>query len=447
MTLVKVRQSFQLAKNKFKSKRSRYSIFQIFLWALYKFRPGPFKAIAETGGPNVYDLTPSHGLNVDGKANADSFSLELEGLNRVYDSLPGKSTNVQLATPGQKRILWVVPDWTNVWGGGHYTIFRFANYFASSGWQSDLFIYDNSRHGNGLYLERQLNDAVPNCNLRVFTHENSLPSAAYDAVVATTWQSAYWVKSLAGSAEKFYLMQDFESIFYPGGTSYLQAEYTYEFGFHGITGGEWLKSIYERYGSTAMAYKFAVDHAIFYPGNERSGDQSSLRDIENIFFYARPSTERRCYELGVCALKLIADKYPDINILVAGLDDIGSLPFKAEKLGNLPIHKTADLYRACDLGIALSGSNLSYLPLELMACGCPVISNKGPQVEWFLKHMQNSYLVPPVPSAFLQAFEHLKDNHELRKTLVARGIQEISENTWEAQCLNILKYVTLKTSR
>jgi glycosyltransferase involved in cell wall biosynthesis len=433
----------QVVLRKYKQKRSNYTRLQVLLWLLFKYKSGPFKAIANSEHSVLYD-----DLSVLDNAS-DLVSTNIDGAGKVFDSSFNSqgqgASNTHEQSPS--KVLWVVPDWLNVWGGGHYTIFRFANYFALNNWDSHLLIYDNSRHSNGLALERELNSAVPNCRLKVFTSEGSLPDCEYNAVVATTWQSAYWVKSFGRCSNKFYLMQDFESIFYPGGTSYLQAEHTYSFGFYGITGGDWLKSIYQSYGSTAMSYLFAVDHEIFYPIARDENEASlTLKPIKKIFFYARPSTERRCFELGVAALRLIAEKYPEIEILIAGLDDIGSLPFKAQKLGNLPIHKTADLYRECDLGIALSGSNLSYLPLELMACGCPVISNQGPQVEWFLKHMENAYLVPPVPSAFLHAFEELQSNTTLRSNMIERGLKDIADNTWELQSNRILDYINEKSS-
>jgi glycosyltransferase involved in cell wall biosynthesis len=48
--------------------------------------------------------------------------------------------------------------------------------------------------------------------------------------------------------------------------------------------------------------------------------------------------------------------------------------------------------------LVLSFSNLSLLPLELMACGVPVIANRGPNVEWLLNN-EIAYLSEPQPDA------------------------------------------------
>jgi len=40
------------------------------------------------------------------------------------------------------------------------------------------------------------------------------------------------------------------------------------------------------------------------------------------------------------------------------------------------------LYSSCDLALIISFTNLSLLPLEVMASGCPVVTNKGRNNDW-----------------------------------------------------------------
>lgn len=335
-----------------------------------------------------------------------------------------------------KTFIWFVPDWSNVWGGGHYTLFRFANHFAKNGTNNIIYIYNNQRHSDSMQLQNELIWAVPDCKLKVIVDSKKLPIC--DGAIATTWQSAYSVKAFEHAKNKFYFMQDYESYFYAFGTASMQANATYSFGFKGITGGTWLKRCYESHGGTAVNYRFAADKKIFYPYDSKN----LIREkVKKVFFYGRPSTERRCFALGLAALQLISNKYPDVEIVIAGLELDTAPPFPATMLGNLTLAATGDLYRTCDIGIAFSATNLSYLPVELMASGVPVISNNGEHIEWHCKNMENAYLCDPVPEAVLSAFDDLYNNKNLRYKLAKGGIDTMEDLTWDDQMQKIFEFV------
>lgn len=351
-----------------------------------------------------------------------------------WEELGGRA-NVEAKTDSRPCYIWFVPDWLNVWGGGHYTLFRFANHFAKKGTRQIIFVYNNQRHESPDALLATLNSALENCQLEVIVDPSKLPRC--DAAIATTWQSAYFVRSFPHAASKFYFMQDFESQFYAHGTQSMQALNSYSFGFHGITGGGWNKMHFESFGGKAEAYIFATDRNLFFPVDQSGRTREA---VKKIFFYGRPSTERRCFELGVASLALIATKYPDIEIVMAGLDIGSTMPFKVTMLGNLTLAKTGELYRTCDIGIAFSGTNLSYLPVELMACGVPVVSNRGDQVEWYCEHGVNALLVDPTPMSVLSAVDELVGNHDLRTLLASNGLKISRERTWESEMDRIYDY-------
>lgn len=341
----------------------------------------------------------------------------------------------------RKVFVWFVPDWTNVWGGGHYTLFRFANHFSKNDCKNIIYIYNGHGRSSSAQLQEELDNALPDCRLEVIIDPAKLPEC--DGAIATTWQSAYFVKSFPFAKHKFYFMQDYESLFYAYGTASMQANATYEFGFSGVTGGGWLRQCYESHGGKAINYRFAADRKIFHPANENG----TVRDrVKKVFFYGRPSTERRCFDLGIASLAKIAKKYPEIEIVIAGLDLNEPPPFPATLLGNMTLAATGDLYRTCDIGIAFSGTNLSYLPVELMASGVPVLSNNGPHVEWHCKHMENSYLSLPVPEAMLDSFSQLVESKDLRQKLVNGGLETMAHLSWEDEMQKIYEYCNSLTN-
>ena len=342
-----------------------------------------------------------------------------------------------------KCFIWFVPKCSNVWGGGHYTIFRFANYFANQ-YNTDniIYFYDHAQSLN-ISVDKINDDlklALPNCKLLFMTQFEDLPEC--DAAIATTWQSAYYVDKFNLAVQKFYFMQDYESLFYPAGTNALQANYTYSFGFKGITGGLWLKELFESYGGKAQEYIFSADRNIFYP----TSPINESKKVERIFFYGRPSTERRAFELGMAALELISRKYPEIELIIAGLDNLDTPPFPCILKGNLSLIETGALYRTCDIGIALSATNLSYLPVELMASGCAVVTNSGPQVEWFCKKDYNAMVVAPTSKSILDAVSVLIEDSTTRNQLIKHGLQTIEKNTWEQEMDKIFYYLNDKNN-
>lgn len=404
-----------------------YGFISAFVFVLYKLKPRYFSILS---------------MRFMRSGSIEAGSIEYRALiNEVYDyesweAIGGKAAPYSSTVAGEKVFIWFVPDWTNVWGGGHYTLFRFANYFAHKGTRNIIYIYNNKRHDTPTHLQNELNFALIDCKVEVIVDPKKLPEC--DGVIATTWQSAYPVRAFPFAKHKFYFMQDYESLFYAFGTASMQANATYGFGFTGITGGGWLKQCYENHGGKAQNYCFAADRKIFYPANSKG----LVRDkVKKIFFYGRPSTERRCFALGIAALSKIAEKYPEIELVIAGLELGSKPPFKVTTLGNLTLAGTGDLYRTCDIGIAFSGTNLSYLPVELMASGVPVISNNGPHIEWHCKNKYNSLLVDPVPQAVLDAVTALVESRSLRQDLVDGGLETMKDLDWNDQMEKIYKYV------
>jgi glycosyltransferase involved in cell wall biosynthesis len=153
-------------------------------------------------------------------------------------------------------------------------------------------------------------------------------------------------------------------------------------------------------------------------------------------------TERRAFELGMNTLELVAKHYPEIEIVIAGLDGLNNPKFPCVLKGNLTLKETGELYRSCDVGLALSATNLSYLPVELMASGCPVVTNGGPQVEWFCKDKFNALIANPTPTSLFNAISDIIQDESLRERLISNGLKTTAERTWEDEIEKTYSYIT-----
>ena len=374
----------------------------------------------------VYDL-PREGVAL----NLELPTILSANVLDISDQKGSYASDVQI--DAESPYVWFVPAWSNVWGGGHFTIFRFAHLMSKSR-RNVLYIYDNNGRFDDKYFIASLNQAFPGNKLEVWVDPKQIQSSIIP--IATTWQSVYSLLNYSSSKlPKFYFMQDYESWFYAHGTESMQAQASYEQGLIGITGGPWLLSKFQEHGGEGLNYMFTVDHDIFYPL------ESHPKSVRRIFFYGRPSTERRCFELGIAALKIVKERNPEIEIVFAGLGGISNVGFEATFMGNVPLPELGDLYRSCDLGLALSGTNLSYLPVELMACGIPVVTNSGPHVEWYCKNEENSLVAAPFPSSIASAITRLIEDSDLRAHLRHMGLEKSKMTNWVTESENIQKFI------
>jgi len=105
------------------------------------------------------------------------------------------------------------------------------------------------------------------------------------------------------------------------------------------------------------------------------------------------------------------------------------LPFPAVIPGVLSFSELGALYRSCDVALVLSHTNLSLLPLELMACGCAVVSNEGPNTEWLLTD-QIASLVKADPRSIGNAIIELLEVDSLRLQKIEAGLAFAQSTDW-----------------
>lgn len=253
--------------------------------------------------------------------------------------------------------------------GGHQNIFRFIKFLESRGHTCRVYIYSSR---NPVPVER-IKD-----NLKVGYSQVSAtmeylngPMDEADAVFATGWETAYPVFNDPGTARKMYFVQDFEPLFYPVGSEYVLAENTYRFGFYGITAGGWLADkLKKNYGMQCSYYDFGAERELYKYSNKSQRKE--------VFFYARPVTPRRGFELGIMALDIFHKNHPEYVINLAGWDvSTYKIPFPYNNLKSLSLDQLSDVYNRCSAALVVSLTNMSLLPLELLSCGTIPIVNEG----------------------------------------------------------------------
>lgn len=325
---------------------------------------------------------------------------------------------------GPLKINWILQG-VGRGSGGLSNIFRTIHALEKWGHTNRIYVLDENSP-IGIRAQQLIRDFYfPIEGSIEVLREKTLDS---DALIATNWVTAYAVRSVPNTAGKFYFVQDLENRFYADGSLAEFAKETYRWGFHGITLGQWIADELQRgFGMRCSPFGFSYDRKI-YSFERQQVVHSQKR--KRILFYARPLTERRGFELGMLALSLVARKHPDAEFILVGFPSWGMrVPFRAVFPGLLTPSELASLYHGCDAAMVLSHTNLSMLPLELMACGCPVICNRGPNVEWILKD-ETAQLADPTPQSLAQAVLDLLENDLLRERKISAGLAFAQGTDW-----------------
>jgi len=338
-------------------------------------------------------------------------------------------------TTGPLRINWIVPG-IRAAQGGWFNIVRTIQQLESWG------------HENRLYVLGEVpDDAKDLISKRYFPIQSEVHMLTdrvkdSDALVATSWPTAYAVRAIPNTARKFYFIQDLEHMFYAPGSLHTFARDTYNFGFHGITAGTWIADVLKRqFNMQCSPFGFSYDRDAY----TNAGDRMLPPGKKRVLFYARPETERRGFELGILTLSLVAKRLPNVEFTLAGFPhDSPDLPFTVINPGVLPISRLGALYRSCDVALVLSHTNLSLLPLELMACGCAVVSNSGPNAEWLLSE-HNSRLANLEPASLAEALIVILQDDELRNRQVERALGFVQSTDWAKEIKTIESVLTTQT--
>ena len=330
-----------------------------------------------------------------------------------------------------RTVNWFIPDIDSPFYGGINTALRIADQLAREHGVENRFVVWG--HPPDLFVRSALTAAFPSLADAPISFYDGSTGAALDAVppadvaIATLWVTAYAVTHFPHARRKFYLVQDFEPMFYPASTLYALTEESYRLGLYGLCNTDNLRQIYAGdYAGKGMSFTPAVDPTVFHA---RGRVERAAADPVTVFVYARPGHWRNCWELASLALEELKDRLGDrVRIVTAGSWAVPEGGFGGmHHYGLLDYRATGELYRTCDVGLALTVSkHPSYLPLELMACGVPVVAFDNPWGHWILEDGRNSLLAKRTVDGLVDSLERAVVDRELRGRLRAGALESIA---------------------
>ena len=384
----------------------------------------------------------------DAQFESDQFLLSLAELtpeefaaNREFVAGPRR-----LAKPPETA-LWFIPWTDNAIRGGVRTIFMVAALMTRLWRTQHVFVVDDI-FGKGKLgvLKRSLAENFSDLrfSVRPFDRQSESPQDLPDSDIAicTLWTTAYLLARYSKCSRKLYFIQDFEPLFYPGGSVYGCIEATYRLGFDGIANSQGVHNRYRQYGNRSTYFDPGVDTEVFTPADDRDGN-----DGWQIVFYGRPANPRNAFAL--CAAILTRVKHllgERVRIVSAGSnwrpEDYG-LEEVAENLGNLTsLDQVASLYRRSHLGLAfMFTAHPSYQPLEYMACGCVPVVNLNRSNEWLLRTGVNCLTVEAIPNLAARDIVDLLSEQPRMDALVRGGLETARSQRWDQAFAKIAEFI------
>lgn len=323
--------------------------------------------------------------------------------------------------------------------GGHLNIYRFMKFLEDAGHNCHIYIYTQHDPGRVSDIRTLMGDSYPDLKAEMQWISDAEEIKPADGIFATSWETAYASFNAAATGKRFYFVQDFEPYFYAVGSLSTLAENTYKFGFYGITAGNWLATKLKRdYDMETDHFDFGADQSLY---NFTNSDER-----KEIFFYARPYTERRGFEMGIMTLDLFHQKHPDYTINLAGWDVSNyDLPFPYKNLATLELDQLNDLYNRCAAGLVMSFTNLSLLPLELLSSGTIPVVNDG---ENNILVSSNPYIeyAPGNPMELAERLSEIVSRPALPK-YAKKAAASVVRNTWDEAGERFVGIVERETRR
>lgn len=338
--------------------------------------------------------------------------------------------------PRSLNIHWIIPSFGSPGAGGHMSIFRMVRFLELFGHRQTIWIQNAVHFKDQAQAKARIQAWYQPIGDRVnvlFLPDDTRQLSG-DVLIATDCWTAFPAATASAFQERFYFVQDYEPAFHAAGEIQQVAELTYEFGFACLTAGRWLQQMMEARGIWARDWDLAVDHDIYFPRSTPPAPSQTIK----IAFYARGYTPRRAVRLGIAALNELARRLPAIEVHLFGQDDLdlSEIEFPFINHGILSSEGLSDLYRSSDIGLVFSATNYSLVPLEMMACGLPVVELDVPSTRAVFTGSEVS-LARPRPSEIATCIETLAQDPAKRAAQVKAGLAYVSGLSWETSARRV----------
>lgn len=246
-----------------------------------------------------------------------------------------------------------------------------------------------------------------------------------DAIIATAWQTAEWIKDYPESyGKKFYLIQHYET--WSGEQE--QVDKTFQYPFQKIVISKWLQDVVGEVCGDKNLPLIPNGKDFFFSESYGEGIERSF-DVGML--YSRVKFKKSID--GIKALQIVKQKKPNLKVVFFGSE----FP-KEEVFDDLtfyrrpPQDKIRDIYLSSRVWISSSETEGFCLPaLESISLGCSFVGTDSLGIRDIIESGKSGILVEPCkPKLLAEKIIEVLENPELEKSLRVEGLKKSDDFSW-----------------
>lgn len=376
-------------------------------------------------------------LAVKGKSNTKKNHLQKSQVSEVMardiDFLLDRTqmpSKIKYTKNSNNAWIWATPIF-NAGSGGHHDIFMLADESQSRGVKNIIGLINGDNEINLVGANKIARESYGYKKL-AFTELLDFENQQSDLVIATGWQT--FASAMHIPANRYaYLVQDFEPNFYSPSIQGILAEATYKKSVPCLTAGPWLaEKLRREYGLEAQHFElgFSDKH---YGKHKFHGDRNA------IVVYYRPGTSRRASELMLEVLRHAASKLTNYKVHFVGGKPQGKLPFDHVDHGQMTHEQLGDLYGQAAVTCLFSLTNTSLVPVEALACGSNVFTNRSESNLRNLMGTNTNFFEIDIPTMAAGLVDLLKQNSSENHVSNSRSVEG---REWDIQKKIAIDYLS-----
>ena len=213
-----------------------------------------------------------------------------------------------------------------------------------------------------------------------------------DVCVATVWYSAYLAEKImgvVGGGAFLYLIQDYETNFFPGGSQFVLADATYDMDYVALFSTSSLMAFFEKHDIGGIVERniprifFNNASASNLIGEREFFELNTARAKRSLVFYSRPIVDRNMFELTALALQRAYESgifdLEEWDCIGMGLGEgVVQLPEGrvSQSLPRMTLKEYQRQVAGFDICLTLMASpHPSLIPMDLAGSGALVVTN------------------------------------------------------------------------
>jgi glycosyltransferase involved in cell wall biosynthesis len=280
-----------------------------------------------------------------------------------------------------------------------------------------------------------------NFKIKAVPAVNNFVISDADAIVATSWTTAYHVTKLsAAKGKKFYLIQDFEV----WNSNIERAENSYRLPLNRTVVSKYLHDLLKsKFNSDSTIISAGVNFEDFYNENKIYNEGNHPLEKPVIIFNDHLLEHKNVRGL-LKALEMLKEKYPALVARCFGVSRYNEMPSYIDFHRNPDDKTLRELYCSSDIFLFASRyEGFGTPPAEAMACKCALVANAVAAIPEYSVHMESAiHCNPNDHTELFKGASYLIDNPAELKRISEAGFRSVRNLlSWDTAVEKFLKLI------